>query len=163
MRALPSMILLMTLGFAADGVAGMAWGAGFGAVCCLVASYIEDKREVMQAREIAAGLKELREVRAEIKQALAEAHRVNLAILDALPLLHYDLLDARTPRTQEEWAAVWPLKWPLLRRRLVTGYGLPEDAVDAARNRIQDQHACSQPLPRTVDELHRMVALWEAC
>jgi hypothetical protein len=160
MRALPVIVLLAALGFLGGGLDGMAWGSVAGSACGLMGLYIDERRDVVRADAVSSVLHEIRGARREIGEAHAETHRVALAVLDALPVLHYDLLEMHSPRTQEQWEAVGPLKWPLIRRRLVAGYGVDASKVDAAHGHILDQHAAGHRLPRTLEDVEKLVDSW---
>lgn len=165
MSALPTFLLACVAGFYANGMPGLMIGAVAGYVACGVSTAITEfigNKRAQALAECVGTLKALTDAQAETNRQLANIARATVAILDAQPVLHHDLLALRTSRTQDEWDRVGRRMWPLLHRRLVSGWGLDADSVRRAQGYILDQHGSGNPLPRSNDELAKMVAGWKA-
>ena len=165
MQTLPTFLFSAVVGFYLGGVQGLTIGAGFGWVCCLIAAGIEEKLARQRAAMLAGIGERLGTIQAAmvtLNATTARGAALQAATLDALPVTHYDILDMRTPRTAEDWQAVYASKWPLIRRRLIVSHGLMPDAVDAARQCLMDQHTTGYPLPQSNEALVTMVEQWKA-
>lgn len=165
MQALPTLLFASVIGFYAGGVQGLAIGAGFGWLGCVIAAGVEEKLSRQRAGILAGIVERLDRMQAavaELSAATARSTALQAAMLDASSVEHYDILDMRTPRTTEDWQAVYASKWKLIRRRLVVAYGLRADAVDAAQQCLMDQHTTGNPLPQSDHALAKMVDAWTA-
>lgn len=159
-----TVIMASIFGYKLFGLDGMCVGAAIGYFVGFVVTskMSSDLRATVES--CARNLNDLKtsidEQTEKISAKLPASSNFYTAVLDGLPIRDYRLMEFYESRTHEEWKKVNDRIWPLLRRRLIDGYGLAAKSVDAARSELMDEQACERRWPRSDKDLEQLVAEW---